>query len=174
MNRLFFFILIVFVALTRTAFVLAIDVIESGDSLIVKHPLRSDVLKLPPEMQGDASYSVTILPHIRYQFGGTDAGNLSREEVQALIGRAQKAFQDGNLNDALEFLSVAFSSAPQNTRICNMLGSVYFKLGDFDQARTFWQQSLEISPGQARVKEYLGRLPQGSASSLPTEKAATP
>lgn len=146
-------ILSILLILTSPAF--AIDVIESGDSLIIKHPIRSHVLKLPPDMQGDASYSVTILPHIRYQNGGTEENHLSREEVQALIGRAQKFYSDGNLNEALDVLSTAYASAPQNTRICNMLGSVYFKLGDNEQARQFWQQSLEISPGQTRVKEYL-------------------
>ncbi len=51
--------------------------------------------------------------------------------------------QKGSLEEALEHLRFAYQKMPENGEICEHLGDVYFKRGDFNQARELWQEALE-------------------------------
>lgn len=51
--------------------------------------------------------------------------------------------QKGALEEALEHLRYAYQKMPENGEICEHLGDVYFKRGDFVRARELWQEALE-------------------------------
>jgi hypothetical protein len=47
------------------------------------------------------------------------------------------------------------------------LGSVYFKQGDSNQAKEYWEKSLVIQSNQPQVKSYLQKIPV-TQQSVPT------
>ncbi len=49
----------------------------------------------------------------------------------------------GLLEEALEHLQFAYQKMPENGEVCEHLGDVYFKRGDFNRARELWQEALE-------------------------------
>lgn len=150
----------------------AFEVTENRDSIIINHPTRSVILKIPPAMQGSDSYRITVLPRLVYGGGGPGSGKpLSTQEVSALVHRANKQFNEGDLDGAMENLLAAYDGAPQNTRVCNMIGSIYYKMGQFDAAREFWQRSLNTNPKQPQVESYLHKLPAGSGPVFSTPGA---
>lgn len=49
---------------------------------------------------------------------------------------------------------------PYNTRIKNIIGSTYYKIGFYEFAQRYWQESIYLDPNQPLVEAYLDRISQ--------------
>ncbi|RJO64629.1 MAG: tetratricopeptide repeat protein [Candidatus Omnitrophota bacterium] len=67
-------------------------------------------------------------------------------------------FKKGRAKDALKELERA-KDLLSDPVIYDHLGDVYFKLNDFKNAKTSWQESLKLDPRQKTVEEKLKQLP---------------
>lgn len=49
---------------------------------------------------------------------------------------------------------------PYNTRVKNIIGSTYYKIGFYEFAQRYWQESIYLDPNQPLVEAYLDRISQ--------------
>lgn len=49
----------------------------------------------------------------------------------------------GSLDEAYEHLRFAYEQRPEDGEVCQHLGELYFKRGDFDKARELWLEAIE-------------------------------
>ncbi len=66
------------------------------------------------------------------------------------------ADQNINLAKALEYILRANALKPDNGFIIDSLGWVYYRLGDFEQAATLLERSLQLIPNDPHVYHHLG------------------
>ncbi len=71
-------------------------------------------------------------------------------------------FKKQMYSEALDYLRQADEKLKDPT-ICNHIAEVYFALNKFEDARNYWQLSLELLPDQADIAEKLKQLPARSA-----------
>ncbi len=64
--------------------------------------------------------------------------------------------KNGNIEKAEENLLFAYKKAPLNPDICLHMGDLYFKKGDFDKAKEYWQDAIDF--GISNVKEVENRF----------------
>jgi len=66
------------------------------------------------------------------------------------------SLQDEDLERALELAEEAVSYQPENAAYLDTIGWVYFKLGEYEQAREFIQRSVDTGDSGPEVYEHLG------------------
>lgn len=64
--------------------------------------------------------------------------------------------REENLEKALEMATEAVEADPGNSSFLDTLGWVYFKMGDYDQAREQIQKSIDTGDASAEVFEHMG------------------
>lgn len=137
----------------------AVTVIETDDSLVVNTLDQSYLLKIPESMQGKASYHLELAP--RPSDGAPESSENSSHTsvVDYSIFKANKLFRTQDYDGAMEILFQTLKKYPANTRVLNMIGSIFFKLKDYSMARKYWGESLSLDGTQANVKKFLDELP---------------
>lgn len=83
-------------------------------------------------------------------------GEQPAAEVLSLLGRTCHAL--GQFGEAVTYYSAYLSHYGANIDIMNFLGTCYFQLGRKDEALRTWQKSLEISPGQEKIRDLVESL----------------
>lgn len=83
-------------------------------------------------------------------------GEQPAAEVLSLLGRTCHAL--GQFGEAVTYYTGYLSHYGANIDIMNFLGTCYFQLGRKDEALRTWQKSLEISPGQDKIKDLVESL----------------
>lgn len=71
---------------------------------------------------------------------------------------AEKAVQAMDYNKAIGLLNRVVADSPKNADAYNYLGYSYRKLGNRDQALTYYNQALYLDPNHRGALEYLGEL----------------
>ena len=71
---------------------------------------------------------------------------------------AQALFYRKSYWKALEETNKAMSLVPSSAQAHALKGSIYYKMGLNDEAKSSWQQALEIDPSMEQVKAGLARL----------------
>lgn len=66
------------------------------------------------------------------------------------------SLREENLDYALELAERAVSHEPQNAAYLDTIGWVYFKLGEYENARRYIQRSVDTGEASAEVYEHLG------------------
>ncbi len=77
-------------------------------------------------------------------------------EVLALLGQAHHAL--GEFGQAAERYSGYLARFGANVDILNWLGTCHYQLGNADEALKAWTKSLEIAPGQEKIKALVDSL----------------
>lgn len=85
------------------------------------------------------------------------------DDAGSLILKANMAYEKGDYSAALEHLNSAYASDPQNPRINNMMGSLYYLFEDYEMARKYWSDSLTLNRRQPEIETYLKQLPENPA-----------
>lgn len=83
-------------------------------------------------------------------------GEQPAAEVLSLLGRSYHAL--GQFEEAVTCYTGYLSHYGANIDILNYLGTCYFQLGRKDEALRTWQKSLEISPGQDKIRDLVESL----------------
>ncbi len=84
------------------------------------------------------------------------AGEEPAAEVLSLLGRTCHALNQ--FQEALTYYSSYLSRYGANIDILNYLGTCYFQLGNKEEALKAWTKSLEISPGQEKIRALVESL----------------
>jgi Flp pilus assembly protein TadD len=71
---------------------------------------------------------------------------------------AEKAVQAMDYNKAIGLLNRVVADSPKNADAYNYLGYSHRKLGNRDQALTYYNQALYLDPNHRGALEYLGEL----------------
>ena len=71
---------------------------------------------------------------------------------------AEKAVKAKDWNKAIGLLNRVVADSPKNADAYNYLGYSYRKLGNRDQALTYYNQALSLDPNHRGALEYLGEL----------------
>jgi tetratricopeptide (TPR) repeat protein len=66
-------------------------------------------------------------------------------------------FKKGQTEEAIKELEKA-SALLKDPVIFDHLGDAYFKIGDIENAKNNWQESLSLEPAQDKVKEKLEKI----------------
>jgi len=77
-------------------------------------------------------------------------------DVLALLGQACQAL--GEWQEASGYYAAYLSRYGMNIEILNYLGTCYFQLGNREEALKAWAKSLELNPGQEKIKNLVESL----------------
>lgn len=80
----------------------------------------------------------------------------ARHEFSGLLGQAAEA--QGDPGAAVIFYQDYLAAYGSNINVMNSLGDCCLKLGRTDEALAVWKRSLEISPGQDRIRKLVESL----------------
>jgi GWxTD domain-containing protein len=83
-------------------------------------------------------------------------GEQPAAEVLSLLGRTCHSL--GQFGEAVTYYTAYLSHYGANIEIMNFLGTCYFQMGRKDEALRTWQKSLEISPGQDKIRDLVESL----------------
>lgn len=82
---------------------------------------------------------------------------LDSENTTALNNYAYYlSVREENLEKALDMATKAVETDPQNPSFLDTLGWVYFKMGDYEQAREYIRKSIDSGDASAEVFEHMG------------------
>ena len=95
------------------------------------------------EYQGKANYSKAVKL----------INKAKKLEKKNKIEKANK-----NYEKALNHLTTSFTINPNDPDILNYMGFATRKLGDFENAETYYLMGLKINPNHNGINEYLGEL----------------
>jgi GWxTD domain-containing protein len=80
---------------------------------------------------------------------------VEKPDVLALLGTCSQAL--GLYQEAVLYYKTYLERAGTRLDILNSIGQCYYELGNLQEARAAWEKSLEIEPGQERIRENLDR-----------------
>jgi Flp pilus assembly protein TadD len=96
-----------------------------------------------------------VAPAAVHAMGSIDTPAASKDNRMA---DAEKAVQAKDWNKAVGLLNRVVADSPKNADAYNYLGYSYRKLGNRDQALTYYNQALYLDPNHRGALEYLGEL----------------
>lgn len=99
-----------------------------------------------------------VLPHPTTQTKEPVNYITSNQSLESLIAKANQLFLQGYYEKALDPLMQAYEKAPKNIRVNNMLGSIFYKLKNYQLARYYWGKSLSLDGKQEMVKSYFNQI----------------
>ncbi len=77
-------------------------------------------------------------------------------EFAQYLGESSQAL--GRYGEAIGFYKDYLTYFGTNLNVLNSIGDCYVKTGDLAGAITVWKKSLELSPGQAELKQKLAAI----------------
>ena len=81
-----------------------------------------------------------------------------RDDAEQAIEDAQFAIYEGSFDKALARARDAIKADPKNVTAYEILGSVYFLMGQKDQARETWTKVMKMDPDNKVVPGFLAKL----------------
>ena len=92
-------------------------------------------------------------------------GKANYSKAVKLINKAKKLEkknkiekENKNYKNALDHLTTSFTINPNDPDVLNYMGFATRKLGDFENAETYYLMGLKINPNHNGINEYLGEL----------------
>ncbi|MGQ9672383.1 MAG: GWxTD domain-containing protein [Candidatus Aminicenantales bacterium] len=79
-----------------------------------------------------------------------------RSDFLLLFAQSSQAL--GELAEAIAFYKEYLSHFGANINALNAIGECYYRLGNYQDALVAWEKSLELSPGQEKIKEMVESL----------------
>ena len=87
---------------------------------------------------------------------------LTDDEIAYYILEANDEFQKKNYREVIELLNFIQKSAPKNYeaqhKVFLMKGTIYYKLGLYNKARSYWYYSLKLNPHQPKLKYAMHKI----------------
>jgi tetratricopeptide (TPR) repeat protein len=124
--------------------------------------LLQRALELDPGY-GDARMNLALVLRARTQFEAAHAELVRATEdvrtgVNSWLQLGMLELEMGNPPQAIATLERARERAPRSIEVLNALGESHLQAGSPDEALEHWRASLEINPGQDRVRQVLEKL----------------
>ncbi len=79
-------------------------------------------------------------------------------EYHDLINRGEKALDSGMYDEALESFREVVGADPSNALVHNLIGMVYYQLGDTTTAKHHFEEAIELNPNLADAHHNLGNI----------------
>jgi Flp pilus assembly protein TadD len=98
---------------------------------------------------------MSVMPGAARAMGSIDPPASARDSRMI---DAEKAVQAKDWNKAIGLLNRVVADSPKNADAYNYLGYSHRKLGNRDQALTYYNQALNLDPNHRGALEYLGEL----------------
>jgi GWxTD domain-containing protein len=80
------------------------------------------------------------------------------EKYEFLAPAGQASQSLGQLAEAISYYKEYLGHYGTSIQVLNSIGECYYELGDFGEALTAWEKSLEISPGQESIKKMVDAI----------------
>jgi Tfp pilus assembly protein PilF len=80
---------------------------------------------------------------------------------QAILQRGYLELEDGRYEEGLLLLKEARRLTPETPLLLNVMGEAAFRLGNRDEALSYWRRSLELDRSQARLAEQVRKMETG-------------
>lgn len=96
-----------------------------------------------------------------YELSGEDLSDQMRNAAithQLLNEQGRDAFKKGQFDEALEIWKKWMESDPKNPRPVALVGDLYLRAGDLENAVLYYRKSLEIQPGQIALMSRLIKI----------------
>ena len=87
-----------------------------------------------------------------------DEGSNELEVVDVDYMNGKEQAYDGNYRAAIVYLKKSVANNPENSDAFNLLGYSNRKLGNNDEAFTYYNKALKLDPRPRGTHEYIGRL----------------
>ena len=91
-----------------------------------------------------------------------DLKKLIDDEIAYYILQANEEFQKKNYREVIELLNFIQKNAPKNYeaqhKVFLMKGTIYYKLGLYNKARSYWYYSLKLNPNQPKLKYAMHKI----------------
>jgi tetratricopeptide (TPR) repeat protein len=84
--------------------------------------------------------------------------SVSPREAEALFGCGKLAFEQGDYQQAIDYLTRARDAAPENAAVANQLGLCYAAIGRHQDALDHYREALRLDPKLAEAHCNLGGL----------------
>ena len=82
----------------------------------------------------------------------------TEEEFLKLFKEGRELFDDGKVEDAMRTLEKAYRLSPSSEGVENLLGMIYFNIGDFPKAETIYKKLLKRNPNNLTLRVNLGLI----------------
>jgi hypothetical protein len=106
-------------------------------------------------------------------YAGTEANpDITRRSYLRAIEDVKRLYRAGRYEAALIELKKLDEEYPDDVKVMSMLGTLYLKNSQEDLARQYWEEVLQIEPGNREVMEALKQL--NARRSSPQPRAAEP
>ena len=79
-------------------------------------------------------------------------------QANKLLKKKKLKKSDKRLNDAIQYFVLANKEFPNNAKILDYLGAVYYKAGDLIMSEIYYQEGLMIDPKNNSINQGLGEL----------------
>jgi len=138
---------------------LAVHAFDAFDDVTI----RMECLQYP-EMEKEVSYEdlQELELAMYYELSGdtVQTNRVVRGTLQfeRLRQEGREAFEAGNFDQALEIWKSWSVQEPDNPRPVALVGDIYLRLGQIDEAIEWYNKSLNVQPGQVGLMTRLSRL----------------
>ncbi|MBN1571857.1 MAG: tetratricopeptide repeat protein [Deltaproteobacteria bacterium] len=82
----------------------------------------------------------------------------TEEEFLKLFKEGRELFDDGKVEEAKRTLEDAYRLSPSSEGVENLLGMIYFSIGDFPKAETIYKKLLKRNPNNLTLRVNLGLI----------------
>jgi len=94
-------------------------------------------------------------------------------DVTRLLFEARRWGRREKFTQAIRLYEQVLQVEPKNLEALVGVGGCYYKLGQADEARRYWEDALRVAPKNPKVREFLDKLERGSNIALPTPSSIT-
>jgi tetratricopeptide (TPR) repeat protein len=94
-------------------------------------------------------------------------------DVTRLLFEARRWGRREKFTQAIRLYEQVLQVEAKNLEALVGIGGCYYKLGQADEARRYWEDALRLAPKNQKVREFLDKLERGSNITLPTPSSIT-
>lgn len=99
---------------------------------------------------------ITVYSGAAFAAGSTSSS--SSRDTEAKLDRAERMIKSGDARGAIPLLKDIVQANDGNADAYNFLGLAYRKLGQYEQAKQYYDKALSLNPEHKGAHEYLGEL----------------
>jgi tetratricopeptide (TPR) repeat protein len=89
--------------------------------------------------------------------GGLSAGAVRASQASTAPAEAQRDYNGGRYNRAVDALSTAIANAPSDASLHSLLGESYYQLREFPRAAASLERAVQLEPKNSEYHDWLGR-----------------
>jgi tetratricopeptide (TPR) repeat protein len=89
--------------------------------------------------------------------GGWSAGAVRASQASTALGEAQRDYNGGRYNRAVDALNSAIANSPNDASLHSLLGESYYQLREFPRAAASLERAVQLEPKNSEYHDWLGR-----------------